>query len=192
MRSARGAEDPARGPGDPRGAIDAPVRRELQSLVVRGLLLFIVVASLAVCPIVCGLGPDARDAVAMAAPLVLFGYGLAVHARRRLLGPLAEDQRAFAWTRAGEVDADDALLARLVWAWLPIGLLAALILLVWPHITDPNPALACAWAVLGLPPIVAAWLFASSTWLAAAQDDLARAERASDALFRSYWANLGR
>lgn len=182
---------PASEAEDPRGLVEAPVRRELQWLVVRGLALFLVVAALAVCPIVCALDAEARDALAIAAPILLFGYALAVHARRVVLGPVPEDRRVSAWTRAQEVDADDALLGRLVCSWLPIGLLAALILLVWPHITDANPALACAWVVIGLPPIALAWLVASSSWLDAARDDLARAELRSDALLRTYWANLG-
>jgi len=185
MKGAMGAEDP-------RGVIDAPVRRELQWLVVRGLVLFLAVAALAACPVVCALEAGMCDALAMAAPVLLFGYGLAVHARRLLLGLVPEEQRAFAWTRAQEVDADDAMLGRLVCSWVPIGLLAALILLVWPHITDANPALACAWVVIGLPPITVAWLFASWTWLDSARDELARAELESDALYRSYWANLCR
>jgi len=123
---------------------------------------------------------------------VLVGYSLLVHARRLLLDPVPEERRQLAWARAREVDADDATLGRLVWAWVPIGLLAALVLLLWPHVTDANPALACAWVVLGLPPIAVAWLIASSTWLDAARDDLARAELESDTLLRRYWADLGR
>jgi len=183
---------PAPGSDDPRGAIDAPIRRELLWLVVRGLALFIAVAALAVCPVVCALEPATCDALAMAAPALLVGYSLLVHGRRLVVGPVPEDQRELAWVRAREADADDAMLGRLVWIWVPIGLVAALLLLVWPHITDANPALACAWVVIGLPPTAAAWLLASSTWLDSARDDLARAELESDHLFRSYWANLGR
>jgi hypothetical protein len=177
---------------DPRGLVEAPVRRELQWLVVRGLALFTAVAALATWPVVCTLDARTCDALAMTAPLLLFAYALTVRARRLILGPVPEHQRASAWERAREVDADDATLGRLVCGWVPIGLLAALVLLVWPHITDANPALACAWVVIGLPPIAVAWLVASSTWLDSAREGLARAELRSDALLRSYWANLGR
>ncbi len=181
----------AGGVDDPRGLVESPVRRELQWLVVRGLALFLVVGALATCPVVCALEQGTCDALAMAAPLLLLGYSLTVHARRLVLGPVPEERRASAWSRASEVDADDALLGRMVCGWVPVGLLAALILLIWPHITDANPALACAWVVIGLPPTAVAWLVASSTWLDAARDDLARAELRSDALFRRYWANVG-
>ena len=182
----------ATGSEDPRGVIDAPIRRELQRMIVRGLFLFLVLAALAVCPLMCALDAGTHDVLAVAALFVLVGYSVLVHARRLHLGPVPEDRREQAWLRAQEVDADDATLGRMVWAWVPVGLLAALVLLLWPHVTDANPALACAWVVIGLPPIVVAWLVASSTWWDAARDDLARAELESDARFRRYWAELRR
>lgn len=177
---------------DPREVVEGPVRRELGWLVARGVGLFGAVALLAACPIVGDLGVADRDHLAMAAPVLLLGYVGLVYVRRLALGPTSERAREAAWSRATEVDRDDAMLGRLVVAWVPVGLLLALGVLLWPHLTDPNPALACAWAVLGLPPIVFAWLLASSTWLDAAREDLARAEDRSDALFRAYWANPGR
>ncbi len=179
------------GPEEARRTIQAPVRRELTWLAVRGIMLVAVIAALAACPIACALDLGTCNAVAMTAPVLLLGYGLAMHGRRAL-GPVSEADRAAAWTRAREVDADDTMLGRMVWAWVPMGLLASLILLLWPHITDANPALACAWVVIGLPPVTIAWLVASSSWLDAGRDDLARAEGKSDALFRRYWANVGR
>jgi len=38
-------------------------------------------------------------------------------------------------------------------------------MVVWPHFTDPNPAHACGWVVLGLPAIAVASMLATSTWL---------------------------
>jgi hypothetical protein len=180
------------GPEDPRQAVEAPVRRELTWLAVRGIALVAVIAALAACPIACALDVGACDAMAMLAPALLLGYGLAMQGRRTLGGPVSEEDRAAAWTRAREIDAEDTMLGRMVWAWVPIGLLVSLILLLWPHITDANPALACAWVVIGLPPVTLAWLVASTTWLDAGRDDLARAEGEADALFRRYWANVGR
>ena len=97
-----------------------------------------------------------------------------------------------AWDRAREIDGEDASLGLLVAGWVPAGLILALGLLLWPHLTDPNPALAAAWVVLGLPPFAVAWLFATTTWLDACRDDLARAEHESDTRLRRYWANVGR
>jgi hypothetical protein len=124
--------------------------------------------------------------------VILFLYVVLAHARRAVHGPVSAEARIEAWDRAKQVEPDDATLALLVTGWVPVGLLVALSVLLWPHLTDPNPALAAAWAVLGVPPVVLAWLLASSTWLDASRDDLARAEGESDAVFRRYWANVGR
>jgi len=172
--------------------VEEPVRRELARLVVRGIALVAVIATLAVLPVVMKLDVLARDELATAAPVLLLAYALASNALRLVRGRATADERLAAWVRAREVDADDALLGQMVALWVPIGLLAALSLLVWPHITDPNPALACAWVVLGLPPITAAWVFASTTWLDACRDGLAHAEDESTVRFRRYWANPGR
>jgi hypothetical protein len=177
---------------DPRRLVEAPIRRALAWLVVRGLILVSAIAALAACPHTMALDVHARDHVAMAAPVVLLGYVLLVHARRLLRGPVPAEARAEAWERAKQVDPDDAMLGLLVTGWVPVALMVALAVLLWPHIADPNPGLAAAWVVLGLPPIVVAWLVASSTWLDASRDDLARAEVESDAAFRRYWANVGR
>ncbi len=178
-------------PDDPRRTIEAPVRRELGWLAARGIGLVAAVAALATCPLLCALDAGTHDCLSMAAPVLLFGYVVAMFGLRTLRGPVSAEARATAWARAREVDADDAMLGRIVWAWVPIGLLSALLVILWPHVTDANPALACAWVVIGLPPTVVAWLLASSTWLDAGRDDLARAEGESDALLRRYWANLG-
>jgi len=172
--------------------MEEPVRRELAWLVVRGVGLVTVIAGFAVLPVVVSLDVAARDLIAAAAVITLFGYGLAANLVRRSHDPVTVAARALAWERAREVDADDAWLGRMVALWVPIGLVAALGLLVWPHFTDPNPALACAWVVLGLPPVTAAWLFATTTWVDSCRDALARAEDESASRFRRYWANLGR
>lgn len=177
---------------DPRRAIEAPVRRELTWIVIRGIALVAIVATLAAWPIGWTLDVGTRDALAMLAPTILLGYGALMYGRHLVLGAVPEDARAAAWDRAGEIDADDASLSRIVSAWVPVGLLAALLLLLWPHMTDANPALACAWVVIGLPPTAAAWMIASTIWLDSCRDDLARAEGESEALFRRYWANVGR
>ncbi len=172
--------------------MEAPVRRELARLVARGLALVAAVGALAVCPLLFELDVRTCDRIAMIAPAILLGYVLLVHVRRQVRGGAPGDAREAAWSRAAEVDHDDAALGRFISGWVPVGLLVALIFLLWPHLTDENPALAAAWSVLGMPPIVFAWLFASSTWLDACRDDLARAEGESDARFRRYWANVGR
>ena len=133
-----------------------------------------------------------RDTIAIVAVGLLLVYGVFVRGSRRIVGrpPLA--QRECAWERAREIDEGDASLGLLVVGWVPAGLFLALGLLLWPHMTDPNPALAAAWVVLGLPPFAVAWMFATSSWFDACRDTLARAELEADTRFRSYWSNIGR
>ena len=177
---------------DPRLLVDAPVRRALAWLMVRGLALVAVIAALAACPLVMDLDVATSDRIAMAAPVILIAYAVVVRARRLLRGSVGAEARERAWERAREVDPDDAWLGLLVTGWVPVALLAALVVLMWPHVTDRNPALAAAWCVLGVGPVALAWLLASLTWFDASREDLARAEGDSDAAFRHYWANVGR
>jgi hypothetical protein len=177
---------------DPRLLVEAPVRRALAWLILRGVALVGMIAALAACPHLLSLDVATCDRLAMAAPAVLLGYVALVYAHRLLRGRVSDEARAEAWDRAKAVDADDAALGLLVTGWVPVGLFVALFVVLWPHLTDANPALAASWAVFGVPTIVLAWLLASSTWLDASRDDLARAEGDSDAALRRYWANVGR
>jgi hypothetical protein len=139
--------------------------------------------------------PDAgvRDAIAFAGIGVLFAYGTWVRIAERVrTGRPSEEARARAWHRAREIDGDDASLGLLVAGWVPVGLLLATGLLLWPHMTDPDPATAVAWVVMALPPVALGWLMATSAWLDACRDDLARAEHEADARLRRYWAGVGR
>ena len=176
---------------DPRAVVDAPIRRALWRVVAGGVALAGTMGVLAAVPLAWDLDVDTDDAIAKIAPVLLLGYAAVVQLSRRLQGAASESALADAWDRARLVDPDDALLGRIIAAWVPIGLLMALGALIWPHLTDRNPALAAAWSVLGVPPFVVAWLVASSTWLASCREGLARAEGESDALFRTYWANVG-
>ena len=177
---------------DPRSQVEAPVRGALVGVMGRGLALVAMVSLLALWPIVARPEVAVRDAIAGLAFALLVGYGTWVLITQRLHGHASEEARELAWDRARDIDRDDAALGLLVAAWVPAGLLLALGLLLWPHFTDPNPALAAAWVVLALPPFVAAWLFVTNRWLDACRDDLARAEQESDTRLRSYWANVGR
>ena len=176
---------------DPRSQVEAPVRGALAAVMGRGLALVGFLALLALWPIVAHPEVAVRDGIAWVAVGLLVGYGVWVRVSARIAGRPSPQARALAWDRAKEIDPDDATLGLLVAAWVPAGLLLTIGLLVWPHLTDPNPALAAAWVVLGLPPFALAWLFATTTWLDACRDDLARAERESDTRLRSYWANPG-
>jgi hypothetical protein len=176
---------------DPRSQVEAPVRGALASVMGRGLALVGLMALLALWPVAARPEVAVRDAIAGIAFGVLVAYGIWVRTSAHITGRPPEEARALAWDRAREIDSEDATLGLLVAGWVPAGLLLALGLLVWPHLTDPNPALAAAWVVLGLPPLALAWLFATTTWLDACRDDLARAEQEADTRLRRYWANVG-
>jgi hypothetical protein len=181
-------------PDDPRLEVEAPVRRALLALVARGVALVGVVLALVLAP---GLPPLARfrsldDVVAIVVPALLFAYGAGVLAGRRLHGRPSEGARAAAWFRAREIEPADAMLALLVAGWVPVALLAALVVLAWPHLNDPDATIRGAWGALGVPALAAAWLVAANLWLEATRDRLARAIGESERRFRSYWANPGR
>lgn len=157
----------------------------------RGLVLVGTLALLALWPVAAKPDTATRDTIAVLAVLVLAGYGLVVRISQRIRDRPPLEARERAWERAKEIDHDDASLGLLVAGWVPVGLLLAMGLLIWPHLTDQNPALAAAWVVFGLPPFALAWMLATTSWLDACRDDLARAEEESDTRLRRYWANVG-
>lgn len=177
---------------DPRTQVEAPVRGALVGIMVRGIVLVGAMAALALWPVIARPEVALRDAIAEVAVVLLLGYAIGVRLARRLGGRPPVNARERAWERAKEIDADDASLGLLVTGWVPVALLLAVGLLLWPHVTDPNPGLAAAWVVIGLPPFAAAWMLATTTWMEACRDDLARAEQEADSRLRRYWANVGR
>jgi hypothetical protein len=177
---------------DPRSQVEAPVRGALVAVMGRGIALVGAMALLALWPVLARPEVAVRDGIAEIAVALLLAYAIGVRVARRIGGRPPEEARERAWDRAKQIDSDDAALGLLVAGWVPVALLLAIGLLLWPHLTDPNPALAAAWVVFGLPPFTVAWLLATGTWLEACRDDLARAEAESDSRLRSYWANVGR
>jgi uncharacterized membrane protein YbhN (UPF0104 family) len=176
---------------DPRSQVEAPVRGALVAVMARGIALVGAMVVLALVPVLARPDVAVRDGIAQVAVGLLLAYAIGVRVARRVGGRPSEAARQLAWERAKEIDGDDAALGLLVAGWVPVALLLAIGLLLWPHVTDPNPALAAAWVVLGLPPFTVAWLLVTATWLEACRDDLARAEAESDSRLRHYWANVG-
>jgi len=184
-------------PSDPRQRVEAPVRRALASIAVRGVLVVVGVLAVILGPRIPALrlpGPTAHalaDATAIGVTVVLLAYSLLVRLVRRIRSRIPDDALARAWHAAREIDPPDALLALAVAGWVPVAIGVALLLMTWPHLNDPDPALRGAWAVLGLPPIAVAWILATNAWLHACRESLARAEAESRRRFRGYWANPG-
>lgn len=167
------------------------MRHAMLALVTRGLFLVgavLLAVLLPTVPPVAGLAGWAPIAVVV----ILFGYAAAVLVDRRLHGRPPEAIRAAAWFKAREIDDADAMLALLVAGWVPVALLAALVVLAWPHLNDKDAATRGIWGAIGVPTLAAAWLIAANTWLDATRDVLARAIVDSERRFRSYWANPGR
>ena len=177
-------------PDDPRRSVDAPIRGVLFGIVAFGIVIVGAVVFGAAAAVVPALH-DASDAAAVAVTGFLLVVGAAVHVTRWLREPLDEELRANAWYTARERYPEDAMLALVVAGWVPVAVAVSLFVMLWAHLNDPNPALRGAWAVLGVPPIVAAWLFAATAWLDACRDAIARAIGESNRRFRRYWANLG-
>ncbi len=178
-------------PADPRTEVEAPVRHALVRIVARGFVLVGVTLALVLCPAIPGLH-EAADTVAIVVVALLYLYALVIAVERRVRAPLDPRVRANAWYKAREIDDGDAMLALVIAGWVPVALAAALVVMVWPHLNDPNPQLRGAWAVIALPQIVASWLFASTAWLDSCRDELARAIGEAERRFRNYWANVGR
>jgi hypothetical protein len=178
-------------PDDPRAEVEAPVRHGLVRIIARGLVLVGVTLAAALCPVVPTLHHHA-DAIAVAVVAMLYLVALVAFVERKVRPPLDPAVRAGAWFKAREIDDDDAMLALVIAGWVPVALAAALVVMVWPHLNDPNLQLRGAWAVIAVPQIVAAWLFATTAWLDSCRDEIARAIGESERRFRSYWANVGR
>ncbi len=176
---------------DPRSAVEAPVRAALAGVMGRGVALVGALVLLALWPLVADPGEEACNRIAWAAFGLLLGYGTWIRGSQRLHGRPPDEARERAWERAKDIDGDDAMLSLIIAGWVPVGLLLALALLLWPRITDADPAAAATWVVMALPPFALAWLFATESWLEACRDDLARAEHEADICLRRYWANVG-
>ncbi len=184
--------DTSRMDGDARTKVEEPVRGALVGVMGRGIALVAFMSILALFPIAGRLSPEAASGIAVVAIAILVGYGIEVRILQAVHGRPPEELRQAAWDRAKEIDSDDATLSLLVAGWVPAALLLALGLLLWPHLTDPNPAISAAWVVLAVPPAACAWIVATTSWLDACRDDLARAEAEADTRLRAYWANVGR
>lgn len=176
---------------DPRHEVEAPVRRALAALVVRGVVLVALVIALVLLPSHPALG-GLRDPATALVPIVLFAVTGLLRMERRVRGRPGDEARAAAWTRARAVDEADTMLALVVAGWVPVALAAALVVLVAPHFSEPDLEVRGAWWGFGIPLLLTAWIVATNAWLDATRDELARACGEADRRFRAYWADPGR
>ena len=182
---------PAMSDTDPQQMVDAPVRRALLELVVRGIALVGVVLMLVLGPSVPSLAWT-RDLATVLLVGVLFGVAALVRLERHVRGRPSDTARASAWSRARAVDEGDAALGLLIAGWVPVALATALIVLVGPHFAEPDLEVRGMWWAFGIPVLLGGWIVATNGWLDATRDELARALGESDRRFRAYWADPGR
>ena len=175
---------------DPQQIVDAPVRRALLELVVRGVALVAVVLMLVLGPSVPSLAWT-RDLANVLLAALLFGVAGLVRLERHIRGRPSEPARADAWARARAVDEGDAALGLLIAGWVPVALAAGLVVLVAPHFADADLEVRGMWWAFGIPVLLGGWIVATNGWLEASRDELARALGESDRRFRAYWADPG-
>ncbi len=173
---------------DPQQMVDAPVRRALLELVVRGIALVAIVFMLVLGPSIPALAWT-RDIATVLVVVVLFMVAALVRLERNVRGRPSDAERADAWTRARAVDEGDAALGLLIAGWVPVALATALVVLVGPHFAEPDLEVRGAWWAFGIPVLLSGWIVATSAWLDATRDELARALGESDRRFRAYWAD---
>ncbi len=177
--------------GDPRSVVEAPVRGALAGVMGRGLALVAAFVMLAAWPLLANPADEVRDAVIVLGIGLLFAYAIWVRIAQHLGTRPSPEDRALAWDRAKEVDGEDATMGLIVAGWVPVGLVLAMGLMLWPNLTDEDPVRVSIWVIMALPPTTVGWLLATTAWLDSCRDDLARAEAEAQILLRTYWANVG-
>jgi hypothetical protein len=176
---------------DPQHLVEAPVRRALLRLIVRGVGLVAVVLALVLAPSVPSL-TWTRDLATVLIPVVLFGVAGLIRLERQVRGRPSDAARADAWARARAMDEADAMLALVVAGWVPVALAAGLVILAGPHFAEPDLEVRGVWWAFGIPVLLTGWIVATNGFLEAARDELAFALGESDRRFRAYWADPGR
>ena len=176
---------------DPQRSVDAPVRRALLELVVRGIALVAVMFMLVLGPSIPSLAWT-RD---IATVLVVSSCSPSPRSSASSATSAAARARPPAPT-PGPVPAPSTRATR-PWGsssragsrWRSA---TALVVLVGPHFAEPDLEVRGAWWAFGIPVLLSGWIVATNGWLEATRDELARALGESDRRFRAYWADPGR
>lgn len=166
---------------DPRRQVVEPFRRALNAILLRWIGIYVLAASVVVCPALCGFGVPAEDVVHACLPLFLVGF-IAVH--------LVHRQRAArrdGWRRAFEADAASARLVVLVGGATMAGVAAALLAIFCP-LGEPM----AAFEALGIWFPLLAPLYAGAIWISidCSVRRLANSADASDRRLRRYWHDV--
>jgi hypothetical protein len=173
---------------DPRAVVEAPVRLALNGIVLRGMLGFALLALAVACPAPLGLDPMVHEAIHLAVPCLLIAVIVLVLGERIVRGRPPEATRDAAWVRAREMAPDEARLAAIAVAALPVALLGSLMALALPHLLDRSqlPTYVGLW----IPLLIILTALTSAAWMDHCRDSIARAVADSEVRFRGYWAGL--
>jgi hypothetical protein len=166
---------------DPRREMAEPFRRALDALVLRWVGIYLLAASVVVCPFLCGAGIHEEHLIHACLPVFLVGF-IAVHLIWRRPAP-----RHDGWQRAFEEDPRDARLAVGVGLAAIAGLTLALVAIFCP--LGDQMALAVA---LGIWLPILAPLYAGAIWVSidCSIRRLGSSADSADSSFRDYWRHV--
>lgn len=167
---------------DPRRQVSEPLRRALDALALRWLGIYVLAASVVVCPFLCGVGLHVETLAHACLPIFLLGFiVMHLHWRR---APVPRDD---GWRRAFEADPGTARLTILVGGAAMAGVGAALLAIFCP-LGEPM-ALTVA---LGIWFPILAPLYGTAIWLAieCSMRRLGREANSADRRFRQYWHDI--
>lgn len=121
------------------------------------------------------------------AAALLLSFLVWTQVARALHGRPPASLRDDAWSRAYDIDRGDAHVAAVVTAAAPVGVLAMLAVMTWPHLLAR--ATRAEEYGLWLPILVILWVLSTVRWVEFARDTIARAIEASEQRWRAYWAH---
>ncbi len=174
------------GGNDPRSFTQAPVLAALNGIIVRALIGLSLVAASASVPLILRLDLPFHTAFHFLLPV---GWTLfaALTAVTLMLRPAPRE--ADVWGRAAEVDASLVRFARGVSAFMAVGWLASVaVVLVHHHLTSPREIFVTVGIIIPL--TIASWLLAVLAWNGWCRAALAHAEHDAAERLRRYWKGL--
>jgi len=176
------------GGSDPRSFTQTPVVAALNGIIVRALIGLSLVAASASVPLILRLDLPFHTAFHFLLPVAWAGYAGVTGAMLILRPPPREPD---VWGRAAEVDASLVRFARRISAFMFVGWLASVaVVLVHHHLTSPREIFVTVGIIIPL--TIAAWLLAVLAWNSWCRAVLARAEHDAAERLRRYWTVVAR
>jgi hypothetical protein len=170
---------------NPAETVTAPVRAALDAIIFRGVLAFVLVV-LAVLPPDIPIRDRGLRIVAYHGLPAILGLYLLVQLVRHARKANADDDDA--WVRARDLAPRDVLFARAMSFVVPVATLVAGIVLLWPHIQEPEDRTRVV--MFFVPLFGLLWTATAIAWFDECRQRLSSAASDSDRRFRAYWAGL--